>query len=138
MNLIITEMELLKYLTIGSVSNAILNISNKRITHINTTSTNLDELKLLFKIAPNAKSLQVFEVTNELMECVNEELMQLREIKFHFIRPECFSNDMKFTKVSSLDPFMRIPEELHDLIFQHLDESFIHQLTRTWTKFNFD
>lgn len=137
LDLIFTKIKLLKDLTIGSGDES-FDFKSEKITQIETTATNLEQINFIFQMAPNAKSLRVFEVTEELLASASKSLVKLQEVEYHFIHPKCFSKVIKFTKITSLDPLMRIPDELHDLIIQHLSScDFVDHLTKTWTKFGF-
>lgn len=97
-------------------------------------------IELIFEMAPNVKSLRVFEVTEELMASARKLLVHLEQVEYNFIHQDCFrfnKNPIKFVRMRCLDPLMQIPEELHELIFQHLSDSFVDHLTKTWTKFYF-
>lgn len=137
LDLIINKIKWMKDLTIGSSCEEMFDLKSEKITRIETTATNLEQINLIFQMAPNAKSLRVFEVTQELLATATKSLVQLQQVEYHFIDPKCFSKGIKFTKITSLDPLMRIPDELHDLLFQHLSSSFVDHLTETWTKFGF-
>lgn len=134
-NLILNEGKPSRFITFGTTGNFNFK-SMDEIVSIETTATILNDLKSIIKMAPKMKRLRVFEVTKPLMDIINEKI-NLTSIEFHFINMDCIKTDKHLKHVTSLDPIMRIPEELHDLVFQHMDNREITELTKTWTTFYF-
>ncbi|KAL7032196.1 hypothetical protein ACKWTF_007249 [Chironomus riparius] len=125
------------YLSIGG-SLELVNGRNDKITKIITSATCIEELKTLLKLSPCLKVLQIFSLSKELLEFVTKELKDLEIIKFHFMDVDSYSSDIKLEQLTSFDPFLRICDDLHELLFQHfVDDSFAEELTRTWTRFYF-
>jgi len=126
------------HLSIGGSFEGQVNGRNEKITKIVTSSTSLEELETLLRLSPCLKVLQVFALSKDLLEFVNKELKDLEVIKFHFKDVDSYCSDIKLEHLTCYDPFLRICDDLHDLLFQHIeDESFAEELTRTWTRFYF-
>lgn len=131
----IMKIRSLKTLSVGSSSGDLPNLISEKISRLTTTATNLEEIAIILRFSPNLKSLRVFEVTKELLDVVSQDTLL---IEYHFIHPDCLKYDKEFSRVNTCDPFMRIPIELHELIIQHLDDSFAYELSKTWTTFDFN
>lgn len=126
------------HLSIGGSFEGLVNGRNEKITKIVTSSTSIEELETILRLSPCLKVLQIFVLSKELLEYVNKELKDLEVIKFHVKDVDGYCSDIKLEQLSCYDPFLRICNDLHDLLFQHLeDESFAEELTRTWTRFYF-
>lgn len=125
------------HLSIGG-SLDLVNGRNEKITKIITSATCLEELKNILKLSPCLKVLQIFELSKELLGFVTKELKDLEVIKFHFKDVDSYNSDIKLQQLTCYDPFLRICNDLHELLFQHFeDDSFSEELTRTWTRFYF-
>lgn len=132
------SLENIKWLNIGGNFESDANLHNDKITKIVTSSTCLKEMKNILRCAPCLKVLQVFLLSKELLNLVRKELKELEVVRFHYRDIDCAMSDIKLVKYSNYDPLLRICDDLHDLVFQHIDDDcFVEELTRPWTRFFF-
>lgn len=132
------ELGSLQTLALGAANEDISEITSERVKKVETTCTTPSKISSLLKTSPKAQSFRVFQLNEEVMNVLEKNLPNLKQIEYHFADLECLEKSkFKLIHFTSLDPLMIIPEELHDLIFQHIDEFLVEDLTRTWSKFYF-
>lgn len=87
------------------------------------------------------ETLRVFNLDADLMSIMCMEMDRprncLRNLEYHFVHPACIGTEKTLKRVEHLDPVLRLPTEVLELVFQHLEAPEIEELTRTWTKFYF-
>jgi hypothetical protein len=136
-SILFNDYKSIELISIGGQFENIYGGSNDKIMKIETSSMCFEEISMFLKSAPNVKVLTIFELTEELADFIEAEVRSLEVIYYHFINPNCRIKNQRLVKVTSLDPLLRICSDLHNLVYQHLDGSFIDELAQTWTKFYF-
>lgn len=134
---VMKEMMGLETLTMGTEDYAWIPSEAAAVTRIETTSTDAMELQELICMGTRAKTLRIFNLDTDVMSIMYMEQNRLENLEYHFVHPACIGTEKTLKRVEYLDPILRLPEEVLELVFQHLEAPEVEELTRTWTKFYF-
>lgn len=121
--------------------------TNWHILEMDLTSSNVDsdETKSLLLSCPSLQTIHIDYLSSELMNFMSMNTPQVKRILYRRIEAKCNDSEafeaIKYEPTATIDPLIRIPETLHNLMFQHLNSRFdaaittISNVSKCW--FNF-
>lgn len=120
-----------------------LNVHNQHLRELDLMKANIDddETKVLLLACPSLETLHVGYLSAESLNFIMTNMKRITRLTYRKIDESCRKDESYLelrAEEANIDPLIRIAEELHSLIFQHLQSSFgdsfidVSKVSKTW------